>query len=89
MTEGEATSTAHRGIRGHTRFRRCSPVEVMTCSRCGERMCLVEISYSRDNIARVLAAIGLGPRPPPWPGPHPGQLDFDSPLDRHRPTRSH
>src|SRR5690606_9496230 len=49
----------------------------MTCSRCGGRMRLVEIADSRDDIARVLANVGLGPRPPPRPRPAlPGQLEL-------------
>lgn len=53
-------------------------VDVMTCSRCGGRMRLVEIADSQDDIARVLANVGLGPRPPPRPRPAlPGQLELD------------
>jgi hypothetical protein len=53
-------------------------VDVITCSGCGGRMRLVEIADSRDDIARVLAHVGLGPRPPPRPRPAvPGQLELD------------
>ncbi|PRQ02086.1 hypothetical protein [Enhygromyxa salina] len=53
-------------------------VDVMTCSRCGGRMRLVEIADSRDGIARVLANVGLGPRPPPRRRPAvAGQLELD------------
>jgi hypothetical protein len=56
-------------------------VDVMTCSRCGGRMRLVEIADSRDDIARVLAHVGLGPRPPPRPRPAvPGQLELELAL---------
>ena len=38
---------------------------------------LVEIADSPDDIARVLANVGLGPRPPPRPRPAvPGQLEL-------------
>jgi hypothetical protein len=60
-------------------------VEVMTCSRCVGRMRLVEIANSREDIARVLANVGLGPRPPPRPRPAlPGQLELDLAVWIHR-----
>ena len=59
-------------------LQRVFAVDVMTCSRCGGRMRLVEIANSRDDVARVLATIGLGPRPPPRPRlALPGQLELD------------
>jgi hypothetical protein len=55
--------------------------DVTTCARhgCGGRMRIVEIATERDDIARVLAELGLGARgPPPRPAHQvPGQLEFD------------
>ena len=40
-------------------------------------MRLVEIANDGDGIARVLATVGLGPRPPPRPRPpFAGQLEL-------------
>ncbi|KIG16979.1 hypothetical protein DB30_03963 [Enhygromyxa salina] len=52
-------------------------VDIMVCSRCRGSMKLVELANERDAIARVLATVGLGPRPPPRPRPPlPGQLEL-------------
>ena len=41
-------------------------------------MRLVEIATDPDDIARVLADVGMGPRAPPRPPPAaPGQLQLD------------
>jgi hypothetical protein len=41
-------------------------------------MRLVKIATEQDDIARVLAKVGLGPRPPPPPRPAlPGELELD------------
>jgi hypothetical protein len=59
-------------------LQRVFAVDAMTCSHCSGRMRLVEIADSRDDVARVLATIGLGPRPPPRPRPAlPGQIELD------------
>jgi len=59
-------------------LQRVFAVDVMTCSRCGDRMRLVKIATEQDDIARVLAKVGLGPRPPPRARPVlPGQLELD------------
>jgi hypothetical protein len=59
-------------------LRRVFAVDVMTCSRCGGRMKLLKIATEHDDIARALAELGLGPRPPPRPrSALPGQLEFD------------
>ena len=65
---------------GTSRSARCLvfAVDVMTCSRCGGRMKLLKVANEHDDIARALAELGLGPRPPPRPKPAlPGQLEFD------------
>ncbi len=52
--------------------------EVLVCQRCRGDMRLVEVINDSDDIARVLAEAGLGPRPPPRPRPTPpGQLSLD------------
>lgn len=53
--------------------------DVMTCPKCEGRMALIKIANTAEDIALVLAQVGLGPRPPPRPHqPLLGQLDFDS-----------
>ncbi|PRQ02827.1 hypothetical protein ENSA5_20040 [Enhygromyxa salina] len=53
-------------------------VEALVCQRCAGPMRLVEIANDSDTVARVLADIGLGVRPPPRPRPTPpGQLELD------------
>jgi hypothetical protein len=48
----------------------------MICPRCRCAMKLVEIAHEREAIARVLATVGLRPRPPPLPRPPlAGQLE--------------
>ncbi|PRQ00469.1 hypothetical protein [Enhygromyxa salina] len=50
----------------------------MTCPRCRGAMRLVKVADKPDDIARVLAELGLGARPPPRPRPAPvGQLELD------------
>ncbi len=52
--------------------------EVLVCQGCKGPMRLVKIINDSDEIARVLAEAGLGPRPPPRPRPTPpGQLLLD------------
>lgn len=59
-------------------LQRVFAVDVMTCPRCRGRMGLVKIANTPDEVARVLAELGLGPRPPPRPRPTlPGQLELD------------
>ena len=59
-------------------LRRVFAVDVMTCSSCGGGMKLLKIAEEPDDIARALAEVGLGPRPPPRPRPAlPGQRTFD------------
>ncbi|PRQ08354.1 transposase [Enhygromyxa salina] len=53
-------------------------VDIMTCPRCRGAMRLVKIANRPDDIARALADLGLGARPPPRQRPAPaGQLEFD------------
>jgi hypothetical protein len=53
-------------------------VVMMTCPRCRGAMRLVKIADKPDDIARVLADLGVGARPPPRPRPAPaGQLKLD------------
>ncbi|WP_106092466.1 hypothetical protein [Enhygromyxa salina] len=53
-------------------------VDLMTCPRCHGAMRLVKIANKADDIARALADLGLGARPPPRPRPAPpGQLELD------------
>ncbi|MFO7565568.1 MAG: transposase [Enhygromyxa sp.] len=53
-------------------------VDVMTCPKCEGRLALKKVANTAEDIARVLAEIGLGPRPPPRPRPPPpGQLELD------------
>jgi hypothetical protein len=53
-------------------------VDIMTCPRCRGAMRLVKLANKPDDIARVLAELGLGARPPPKPRPAPtGQLELD------------
>jgi hypothetical protein len=59
-------------------LQRVFAVDIMTCPRCRGAMRLLEIANKPDDIARVLAELGLGPRPPPRPRPAPpGQLELD------------
>ena len=56
---------------------RAFAVDVMVCPRCRARMRFVKIAKEPEAIARALAAVGLGPRPPPRRRPtFPGQLEF-------------
>ena len=53
-------------------------VEIMTCPRCRGAMRLVKLANKPDDIARLLADLGLRARPPPRPRPAPtGQLELD------------
>jgi hypothetical protein len=48
-----------------------------TCPRCSGPMRWVEAATSKDAARDLLARLGLGPRPPPAPTPHPlGQLEL-------------
>lgn len=59
-------------------LQRVFAVDVMTCPRCRGAMRLVKIANTPDDIARVLADLGLGARPPPRPRPAPTrQLELD------------
>ena len=46
-------------------LRRVFAVDVLTCERCEGRMRLVELANKPEEISRVLAKVGVGPRPPP------------------------
>ncbi|NVB38413.1 hypothetical protein G6O69_11275 [Pseudenhygromyxa sp. WMMC2535] len=48
-------------------LQRVFAVDVMTCPRCRGGMRLVKIANKPDDIARVLADLGLGARPSPRP----------------------
>jgi hypothetical protein len=59
-------------------LQRVFAVDIMTCPRCRGAMRLVKIANKPDDIARVLADLCLGARPPPRPRPAPtGQLELD------------
>jgi hypothetical protein len=59
-------------------LQRVFAVDIVTCPRCGGAMRLVKIANTPADIARVLADLGLGARPPPKPRPAPtGQLELD------------
>jgi hypothetical protein len=59
-------------------LQRVFAVDIMTCPRCRGAMRLVKIANTPDDIARVLADLGLGARPPPRPRPAPTrQLELD------------
>jgi len=58
-------------------LRRVFAVEVAVCPRCEGSMQIVEIATDQDDISRVLADQGLGPRAPPRPRPaRAGQLEL-------------
>ena len=58
-------------------LQRVFAADVMTCPRCRSAMRLVKIANTPDEVAQVLAELGLGPRPPPRPRPSlPGQLEL-------------
>ena len=58
-------------------LRRVFAVDVLSCERCEGRMRLVEIANTPEELSRVLAKVGLGPRPPPRRRPAlPGQLEL-------------
>ena len=49
-------------------------IDVSTCPRCGGATRLLEVATTPEELAKLLAKHGLGPRPPP-PRPAPtGQL---------------
>jgi hypothetical protein len=52
-------------------------VTIMTCPRSRGVMRLVEIVNKPDDIARLLADLGLGARPPPRRPAPTGQLELD------------
>ena len=59
-------------------LQRVFAVDFMTCPRCRGAMRLVKFANKPDEIARVLADLGLGARPPPRPRRAPaGQLELD------------
>ena len=59
-------------------LRRVFAVDVLSCERCEGRMRLVEIANTPEELSRVLAKVGLGPRPPPRRRPAlPGQLELE------------
>ena len=58
-------------------LQRVFAVDVMSCSLCRGAMRLVNIASTADEVARGLAELGLGPRPPPRVRPKlPGQLEL-------------
>ena len=58
-------------------LQRVFAVDVLTCSLCKGAMRLVKSASTVDEVARGLAALGLGPRPPPRARPKlPGQLEL-------------
>jgi hypothetical protein len=59
-------------------LQRVFAVDVMTCPKCEGRMALKKIANTAEDIALVLARVGLGPRPPPQPHQSLlGQLELD------------
>ena len=60
-------------------LQRVFAADVMTCPRCRGAMRLVKIANTPDEVAQVLAKLGLGPlfnRPPRPRPPLPGQLEL-------------
>ena len=58
-------------------LQRVFAVDVLTCSLCRGAMRLVKIASTVDEVARGLAELGLGPRPPPRAQAKlPGQLEL-------------
>jgi hypothetical protein len=58
-------------------LRRVFAADVSVCPECSGKMRIVDIATEPHHIARVLAELGLAPRPPPRPWPRPaGQLAF-------------
>ena len=58
-------------------LRRVFAVDVLTCVRCEGRMRLIKLANTPEELSRVLAKVGLGPRPPPRRRPAlPGQLEL-------------
>ena len=80
LFEGEATERSPEAKRPSRHpwpwlLQRVFAVDIMTCARCKGPMALKKIATKPDDIARVLALVGLGPRPPPRVRPTPpGQL---------------
>ncbi|PRQ02913.1 hypothetical protein ENSA5_18510 [Enhygromyxa salina] len=59
-------------------LQRVFAVDVLTCPRCMGPMSLKKVANTPDDIARVLAKVGLGPRTPPRPrAAPPGQLELE------------
>ncbi len=58
-------------------YLRCGILDIMTCPRCRGAMRLVKIANKPDDIARVLAELGLGARPPAAKAGPAGQLKLD------------
>ena len=58
-------------------LQRVFAVDVLSCSLCKGAMRLVKIASTVDEVARGLAELGLGPRPPPRARSKlPGQLEL-------------
>ncbi len=58
-------------------LQRVFAADVMTCSLCRGAMRLVKIASTAEEVARALAELGLGPRPPPRVRAKlPGQLEL-------------
>ena len=52
-------------------------VDILICPRCRGAMSLLGLSSEHDAIARMLATVGLRPRPPSQPRPPlPSQLEL-------------
>ena len=81
LFDGEATKL-EPGTKASSRhpwawlLQRVFAVDIMLCPRCRGAMRLVEIANDGDGIAKVLATVGLGPRPPPRQRPLAGQLEL-------------
>jgi hypothetical protein len=61
-------------------LRRVFSADVSVCPKCSGKMRIIEIATDAHHIARVLAELGLAPRPPPRPWPAvPGQLTLKFP----------
>jgi hypothetical protein len=54
-------------------------VDVTVCPHCADRMRLVKLATTREELDKALAHAGLGPRPPPRARPVMlGQLELSS-----------
>lgn len=50
-------------------LRRVFSADVSVCPKCSGKMRIIEVATEPGHVARVLAELGLGPRPPPRPTP--------------------